>query len=826
MTPWTAAAKEELERYFRQVRVSVVASGADAAEVIEDLRRHLDEEAVAAKLVMVTEEDARRLLARIGTPELIAAPEGKRFSPAGIETKKPEEWSRRHPRIWLLLLGAVLPLITLLMEWQTGMCAGAFFDPIPTVWHFLLVAWVPAANALAWFAVAHGREKYLRHLSWANGVAIGVAIFYSLLFVPLLLPGVIAVVFFGWGLLPWTPVLSLVAALLLRRHLREMGSNRTTAALPGLAWGMALAWVLLVIIDAPVWGTRYGLHLAVAEEAAEQRRGLRWLRALGHEETLLRACYGRGRWADNMDLVGWLIAGGERVPPEKARDVYYRMTGRAFNTVPAPTVRTGRGRWKALDDWTWDPDQGGQQVGGRVQGRTMQSSRLDAMVDGAAALGYCEWTLEFKNDSRFQREARAQILLPPSGVVSRLTLWVNGEEREAAFAGRSQVREAYQKVAIRQRRDPVLITTCGPDRVLMQCFPVPPNGGVMKVRLGMTAPLQLEQIDRGRWCWPRFLERNFTLTETLRHSVWVEAKESLATDGPALRVEQPRSGDFAARGQLHEAALAAPQNAVRVPRDSAAGEVWTRDVRSGKNGIIRQQIKELVVPAPQRVVFVVDNSRGMEEHFAAVAKTIRLLPGGTEVALFLATDEFDGLLEAENKSRVFGRQPAVERLAGLKGVGGQDNVRRWSARGMQRRRNLTAPSYGFTGRSRSCSHRWKRCSSATNAGLMALRCRRLKPERVQTELSRNSMAWPRFIRCRAWANSGRICMVFWPAGISKQKEWFACARAWPQTRWSISIRLARLHCTWRGSGRATRSCDCWQPGRLRPLSNWPPNTRL
>lgn len=101
------------------------------------------------------------------------------------------------------------------------------------------------------------------------------------------------------------------------------------------------------------------------------------------------------------------------------------------------------------------------------------------------------WTLEFRNDGVPDRETRAQILLPPGGVVSRLTLWANGEEREAAFAGRSKVRAAYQEVAVQQRRDPVLVTTAGPDRVLIQCFPVPRNGGTMKVRLGITAPLLL-----------------------------------------------------------------------------------------------------------------------------------------------------------------------------------------------------------------------------------------------------------------------------------------------------------------------------------------------
>lgn len=104
------------------------------------------------------------------------------------------------------------------------------------------------------------------------------------------------------------------------------------------------------------------------------------------------------------------------------------------------------------------------------------TSRQDGVVYPEAALAYLEWTLEFRNDSILQREARAQIALPPGAVVSRLTLWIDGEEREAAFGGRSQVKTAY-KETVQQRRDPVLVTTCGPDRVLVQCFPVPPGGG-------------------------------------------------------------------------------------------------------------------------------------------------------------------------------------------------------------------------------------------------------------------------------------------------------------------------------------------------------------
>jgi hypothetical protein len=81
-------------------------------------------------------------------------------------------------------------------------------------------------------------------------------------------------------------------------------------------------------------------------------------------------------------------------------------------------------------------------------------------------LAYLEWTLEFRNDSQRLQEARAQIALPTGGFVSRVTLWVDGEEREAAFAARADVRKAYERV-VKKQRDPLLVTTNGPDRLIL-----------------------------------------------------------------------------------------------------------------------------------------------------------------------------------------------------------------------------------------------------------------------------------------------------------------------------------------------------------------------
>lgn len=641
MTTWTKAATDELESYFTLLRPSLLADGADPAEVIEDLRRHVQQEARAGGFEVVTEADVRRLLSRIGAPTLPAGANAAAPTPAAAADPAPPPSPARRPSAALLVFGVVLPVIALAIEMITGMCAGAFFDPVPTVWHRILVALVPLANALVWHAAATGQEDWRARLGWLNGAAIGIAAFYSLMYLPLLLPGLLAVVFFGWGLLPWSPVLSLVCAILLRRHLRHLGATAIGPRLPGLWGGLAFGCLALLVVDLPVTSTRVALQAATEEDSQARQRGIQWLRRLGHEPTLRRACYGRTQSAASLDLTSWIFGGRRVVSAGQAREVYYRVTGQPFNARPAPEVRTARGAFAELDEWTWDDDQGGDQVGGRLKGLTLLSSRLDANVNADAATGYCEWILEFKNDSRRQHEARAQVLLPPGGVVSRLTLWINGEEREAAFGGRSQVRQAYQEVAIRQRRDPVLVTTAGPDRVLLQCFPVPPNGGIMKVRVGITAPLRLERLESGEFRWPSFIERNFTIPPGSAHSVWLEATGARQLTADGLASDEPRPGVRAIHGSLPDVRLAGGTAGVRVDRNPARTQAWARSdpTRGGDAGqVIRQTLEAHPGTRHQRLVLVLDGSRGMAAHREKIASALRSLPAACEVVLVQAAD--------------------------------------------------------------------------------------------------------------------------------------------------------------------------------------------
>ncbi len=671
MTTWTDPARQRLDRYFEQTRAALQASGADPEEVCEDLRRHIQEEVALRKLAVVTEEDIRQILTRIGAPE-VPAPKANPPPPVADASapKKAAGAGKTTGHWWLLIFSVILPLVTLGIELTTRMCAGVFFDPIPSIWHVFMVAAVPLSNLWAWRVVRTGESTLSAALKVANGYAIGIAAFYTLLFLPILPFAVIGVFYIGWGLLPMAPLFALIGALVLRGYLKRI--SMPAKPFPGIWTGLGLAALALALTVLPITATRYWTSQAGSGSPAQATRAVKWLRWLGSDTTLLGDCYGSSSWMRQSPIDLHLF--GVPVSPERARAVYFRVTGRSFNTVPPPQLNFARGGWNLLDDFTWDLDQGGSAVGSRVKGLFLTTSRFDGLVESDAAIGYLEWTLEFRNESRQAREARAQIALPSGGVVSRVTLWIDGEEREAAFAGRAQVREAYKEVAVRQRRDPVLVTSAGPDRVLVQCFPVPAAGGTMKIRLGITAPLTMASLETGRLQWPCFLERNFSLPEGFSHSLWVESKAELTSQVPELKSEPSPKTKYALRGQLPDSLLDAPGSALQALRPNGPKVVWTVDTASESGSTIRQTMGETSIPPPTRIVLVVDGSYSMHDYLPALAKAVAQLPDGIEVAALVASDSTVPLLDQPRKTDSALREELANRLLHTKAAGGQDNV--------------------------------------------------------------------------------------------------------------------------------------------------------
>lgn len=538
-----------------------------------------------------------------------------------------------------LFAGVIMPVISITVEATTHICAETFFDPIPTMWHLLLVIFVPLAQLHVWFVVRRGATSRPVLTGLVNAVAIGISLFYSFVYIPLL-PLAALTLLFVVGILPLAPLLSLVASMVMRVHLHQIASatrqNSFALRKAGLFAGFAITAVSIVGMELPASLTRYGLKMAASASPETRAQGIQFLRTFGSREYLLRTCYGRSGWA--TDLVGSFFSIQDPVTPAEAQRIYYRVTGDTFNSF-APPRRVGDS--SIADEADFDRAQGGDVVASTLKGLSLFSSKIDGSMDANGAVGYMQWTLVFRNESPAQREARAEVQLPPGAVVSRLTLWVNGEPREAAFAGKGQVKQAYQQV-VQQRRDPVLVTTAGRDRILVQCFPVPPDNGEMKIRLGITVPLLLEDLHNARLLLPHFINRNFKIPSDLTHSTWIESKVPMTSTTRSLLTGQFQDA-FTLGGKLSDLELSQPETSIKLPLPNLNS--WSEDPFESNNFLIQQSIVERVPAHLYRIVLVVDTSEGMEHSVHDVAIALKSIPSHFDVKLVLANaDELENLI--------------------------------------------------------------------------------------------------------------------------------------------------------------------------------------
>ena len=289
--------------------------------------------------------------------------------------------------VLIVLCGIVMPAITSLVEALLHMCADGFFDPLPTVGHVFAIATVPLANAFSLWALHRRDGAHLDAVIFAQAFAVAVAAVYALMFVPITPLAVVAILFFGLGLLPLTPALSLIASL---RALLALRRLRSALALPvrRMAWaGLAAGVGTLMALSLPPTLTRAMLVRAASDDPATSRSGITWLRRIGQRDLMLRAATGRAHGA--FDLLGAGLDVVAPVPYDKTREIYYRVTGRSIETEPLPRLGGNPLSFNRRDNW--DVNQGGDQVGVvALRGLSLASSRFDGSVDARAAVAYIE----------------------------------------------------------------------------------------------------------------------------------------------------------------------------------------------------------------------------------------------------------------------------------------------------------------------------------------------------------------------------------------------------------------------------------------------------
>ncbi|MBW7863421.1 MAG: hypothetical protein H3C30_03285 [Candidatus Hydrogenedentes bacterium] len=659
-THWLPEAVKAFDAWFERVREDMAAGGADPEEVRADLVNHIETECVAAGVTVVSAEEVAAMLAKMGDPETMIVPSAPPpRKPGYFEPKK------LHPRL-LWFFGVIWPAVAILAEVVDGPYKHlGWAMPIPTPMHLAILLAAPLLNLLAMVRLRGGRALLPeRVLLVVPTLLVGVAAYYSLVFAvitPFALP-------FFWAVLPMLPLAplgALYATLRIRyflwRRLEEEG--RSVRPL-NLALGIFLGMAPFLLYDA--WGlaTIAAVDKIYAHRAPESaKEAFTSIRHWGNMPALRSICTKGQPHTLPLGVWVWRSRGRDRYVESGAipyHQAYYRITG---ETARREEGFFGEGVnirgviWPAAIDI----------VGPISRNLALQSSRMDGSIAATGTLGYVEWTMELRNDdmSTSAQEARALLELPPGGAVSRVTLWVNGEPREAVVAGREETTRAYEGV-VRIRKDPVLVTTCGPDMVQVRCFPVPPRG-VMKFRLGITAPLVTEgpERERGLLVLPRLVETNFNTHDSFIHAVWMESRSPLESKTPGLQMEHPQPDVYALRGDVAEETFRAGSPVITGLRDTAVRAVWTPDPFV-EGAVVVQRWEQLPATPPARLAVVVDGSRVMGGVVGELAEALRQLPEGMAVRGFLAADRVEPLGD--------GVKAVADAVEGARFTGGADNV--------------------------------------------------------------------------------------------------------------------------------------------------------
>jgi XrtN system VIT domain protein len=108
-------------------------------------------------------------------------------------------------------------------------------------------------------------------------------------------------------------------------------------------------------------------------------------------------------------------------------------------------------------------------------------------------IGYTEKIISIRNQNprnlwNPSEEAIYTFHLPEGGVVTSLSLWINGKEEKAILTAKNKADSAYRTIVGRESRDPSLVRWQEGNTVSVRVFPCTPEED-RKFKIGFTAPL-------------------------------------------------------------------------------------------------------------------------------------------------------------------------------------------------------------------------------------------------------------------------------------------------------------------------------------------------
>lgn len=646
--------------------------------------------------------------------------DGESKSKTGGELFKPGTLS--------FLFGVLLPLLAVLAETNTHWMAKTFFDPFPTSAHILLFLLIPVSNSLSWLAVRTNLVPLYSTMSLSSGMALGIAILYSVMILPhatafaTMGPSVI-------GALGLAPLLAIPVTLLCGQTVCQLATRQKTFfdAHQLKHLGHLIVLVMVISVELPSTLTRF--YLSRTDNAETEAESIQWLRKWGDKDVLLRACYERS--GNATDILGTLAETAHPIGIDKARTVYYKVTGVPFNSVQIPASFRGTIKNAGLvsdpaglnddvkDEFDLDPDIAGELISGVARGLSVSNSTISGTLDTAYGIGSLDWDFTFENVSEIPREARAKILLPPNAVVTRATIWLDDWQRDTVIQERGLARATYQSAVENHKRDPLLVSMAGKDSVLVQCYPVV-KGQKSKVRLHIATPLVVASNHEESLLLPTFEERNFAIT--VPHKLQLQSKQQFAfsqsdgTSGANLTNANLSGSSNKLAMDVDNAILSRFDGQIRIKTDSPASQDSTASKESKESSAPDNPNDpntrlELTIRPPEshtearqafythlpeqdlnrtsyasrpasnrsnndkkkKLTVVIDKSITMAPYISEIVNGLKTAPADLNVSVVNVGDEFDYLCdESEPGSSEYTN--ALARVAELKCEGGRSGA--------------------------------------------------------------------------------------------------------------------------------------------------------
>jgi len=534
--------------------------------------------------------------------------------------------------VFVITLGAILPGLSLLAYGVFALSTVKQPNFGEELAKMALLLVVPFFNFVVWSAV---RKRYLvrpRLIGLMNGFALGLSAAWSAIWVT-------SVFFlhtnpackFGWMLLLCTAPFLLFASFCLGLdlwHKTEANIRRVTTTFSVL--GVLLSFLFVFTPMARALFVQARVNDVRVAPLEEQGKAISALRAVATDEDLRPSKYPLGGFA----LAELLIPSrGLDSGTESDKELYFKVSGKSyFDSEPKAkkTQELGQEPINVL-------------VGAKIPGLSLAKSQILGNLDAAMLSSSFDWTLTFHNSSASPQEARCEIAIPKQAVVSRVTLWVDGEPREGVFASTAKVQQAYQAVSENQR-DELLVTMSAPDRLLVQCFPVPASGGESKIRIGFKLPLETTD---GKVCsmkLPQMLASNFI--QTKRHRVNIASLVAPKPTVSGLALKKKAAG-YSLEGIVKNPDLISGAATLVVQRSTPFTETATLDWYSRKPRFIVERLKEIVTPAPKRLFVLIDSSASLKDYAAQIKETVANIPDRLKPIISFAGKPTQIIINAE-----------------------------------------------------------------------------------------------------------------------------------------------------------------------------------